>query len=63
MADAHDLAEPAPQPVSIMLLVNAAAPISDRNVLLFMNGILSFRVFFYDYILTTRSFSRNRIIL
>ena len=37
--------EPAPQPVSIMLLVSAAAPISDRNVLLFMNGILSFRVF------------------
>jgi hypothetical protein len=31
--------------VSIMLLVSAAAPISDRNVLLFMNGILSFRVF------------------
>ncbi len=48
MADAHDLAvvtEPAPQPVSIMLLVSAAAPISDKNVLLFMNGILSFHVF------------------
>ncbi len=28
-----------------MLLVSAAAPISDRNVLLFMNGILFFRAF------------------